>query len=185
MTAPDRTYDQVRFHRGSRGFAAFVTGLNAAILLGLALFVTPTLGLTQPASSWFVIVVGAAAIGHIAGTKCPCPRESRDIVATDVGQRRVAHSARITPISRPLTVTHRQSRGRVSHTTVKQKQNDDEAEPFHDDADYIRVHQPESPPVRVRPCPSFSRTSDLIRKVNGTRLGRAHGHMHCSICRLQ
>ena len=29
MTAPDRTYDRVRFHRGSRGFAAFVTGLNA------------------------------------------------------------------------------------------------------------------------------------------------------------
>ena len=50
MTAPDRTYDQVRFHRGSRGFAAFVTGLNASILLGLALFVTPTLGLTQPAA---------------------------------------------------------------------------------------------------------------------------------------
>ena len=66
MTAPDRTYDQVRFHRGSRGFAAFVTGLNATILLGLALFVTPSLGLTQPAASWFVIIVGAAAIGHIA-----------------------------------------------------------------------------------------------------------------------
>jgi len=66
MTAPDRTYDPVRFHRGSRGFAAFVTGLNAAVLLGLALFVTPTLGLSQPAASWFVILTGAAGIGHVA-----------------------------------------------------------------------------------------------------------------------
>jgi hypothetical protein len=66
MIAPDRTYDRVRYHRGSRGFAAFVTGLNAAILLGLALFVTPSLGLSQPAASWFVILAGAAGIGHIA-----------------------------------------------------------------------------------------------------------------------
>jgi len=66
MTAPDRTYDPVRFHRGSRGFAAFVTGLNAAVLLGLALFVTPALGLSQPAASWFVILTGVAGIGHVA-----------------------------------------------------------------------------------------------------------------------
>ncbi len=66
MTAPDRTYDRVRFHRGSRGFAAFVTGLNGAILLGLALFATPALGLDQPASSWFVILAGGAGIGHLA-----------------------------------------------------------------------------------------------------------------------
>jgi hypothetical protein len=66
MTAPDRTYDRVRFHRGSRAFAAFVTGLNASILLGLALFVTPTLGLTQPAASWFVILTGGAGIAHVA-----------------------------------------------------------------------------------------------------------------------
>jgi hypothetical protein len=65
MISPDRTYDRVRFHRGSRGFAAFVTGLNGAILLGLALFVTPALGLDQPASSWFVILAGGAGIGHL------------------------------------------------------------------------------------------------------------------------
>src|SRR5688572_11571279 len=65
-SAPDRTYDRLRYHRGSRGFAAFVTGLNAAILLGLALFVTPTLGLEQPAASWFVILAGGASIGHVA-----------------------------------------------------------------------------------------------------------------------
>ncbi len=66
MTAPDRTYDRIRFHRGSRGFAAFVTGLNASILLGLALFATPSLGLSQPDASWFVILAGAAGIGHVA-----------------------------------------------------------------------------------------------------------------------
>ncbi|HUP55615.1 MAG TPA: hypothetical protein VM408_08925 [Methylomirabilota bacterium] len=66
MTASVRTYDRVRFHRGTRGFAAFVTGLNGSILLGLALFVTPTLGLPQPAASWFVIVTGLAGVGHIA-----------------------------------------------------------------------------------------------------------------------
>jgi hypothetical protein len=66
MIAPHRTYDRVRYHRGSRGFAAFVTGLNAAILLGLALFVSPTLGLGQPAASWFVILAGGAGIGHVA-----------------------------------------------------------------------------------------------------------------------
>src|SRR6187402_2762711 len=66
MTAPDRTYDRVRFHRGSRGFAAFVTGINASILLGLALFATPSLGLPQPAASWLVILAGAAGIAHIA-----------------------------------------------------------------------------------------------------------------------
>lgn len=66
MIAPDRTYDRVRYHRGSRGFAAFVTGLNAAVLLGLATFVTPALDLAQPAASWFVILAGGAGIAHIA-----------------------------------------------------------------------------------------------------------------------
>jgi hypothetical protein len=65
-SAPDRTYDRVRFHRGSRWFAALVTGINASILLGLALFVTPTLALTPPADSWFVILVGGSAIAHLA-----------------------------------------------------------------------------------------------------------------------
>ena len=66
MTAPDRRYDRVRFHRGSRGFAAFVTGLNASILLGLAFFASPSLHLPQPAASWFLILVAAAGIGHVA-----------------------------------------------------------------------------------------------------------------------
>ena len=66
MTAPSRTYDPVHFHRGSRGFAAFVTGLNASILLGLALFATPSFGLDQAAAIWFVILVGGAGIAHVA-----------------------------------------------------------------------------------------------------------------------
>ncbi len=66
MIAPDRTYDRVRYHRGSRGFAAFATGLNAAVLLGLAVFATPAMDLAQPAASWFVILAGGAGIAHIA-----------------------------------------------------------------------------------------------------------------------
>jgi hypothetical protein len=65
MNPHARTYDPIRFHRGTRGFAAFVTALNGLILLGLSLFATPSLGLDQPAASWFVILVGAAGIAHL------------------------------------------------------------------------------------------------------------------------
>jgi hypothetical protein len=64
MTAPDRNYDTVRFHRGSRGFAAFVTGLNGFVVLGVALFVVPTLGLDAIAARWAVILGVAAGIAH-------------------------------------------------------------------------------------------------------------------------
>ena len=66
MIAPHRAYHRVRCHRGRRGFAAFVTGLNAAVLLGLTLFATPVLGLPQPVANWFVILAGGAGIAHIA-----------------------------------------------------------------------------------------------------------------------
>ena len=46
MIAPDRTYDPIRFRRGTRGFAAFVTGLNGFVVLGAALLVVPTSGST-------------------------------------------------------------------------------------------------------------------------------------------
>ena len=92
-SAPDRTYDRVRYHRGSRGFAAFVTGLNAAVLLGLALFVTPTLGLSQPAASWFVILVGGAGIAHVAAIG-PDPRPRLERVARRLPRRR-GHRRRV------------------------------------------------------------------------------------------
>jgi hypothetical protein len=64
MIAPDRTYDPIRFRRGTRGFAAFVTGLNAFVVLGAALFVVPTLGLDRIAASWAVILGVAAGLAH-------------------------------------------------------------------------------------------------------------------------
>ena len=56
MIAPDRTYDPIRFHRGTRGFAAFVTGLNGFVVLGATLFVVPTLGLDPLVATWAVIL---------------------------------------------------------------------------------------------------------------------------------
>ena len=64
MTAPDRTYDPVRFHRGTRGFAAFFTGLNGFVVLGAALFVVPTLGIDDIAARWAVILGVSAGIAH-------------------------------------------------------------------------------------------------------------------------
>ena len=64
MTAPDRTYDPVRFHRGSRGFAAFFTGLNGFVVLGLALFVVPTLTIDPIAARWAVIVGTIVGLAH-------------------------------------------------------------------------------------------------------------------------
>jgi hypothetical protein len=66
MTGPDRTYDPIRFHRGTRGFAAFVTGLNGFIVLGTALLVVPTLDLEPIIGSWATILGIAAGLGHFA-----------------------------------------------------------------------------------------------------------------------
>lgn len=64
MNPHARTYDPIRFHRGSRGFAAFLTALNGFVLLGLAFVVAPTFPLDGVSASWFVIVAGMAGIGH-------------------------------------------------------------------------------------------------------------------------
>jgi hypothetical protein len=65
MLAPDRTYDPIRFRRGTRGFAAFVTGLNGFVVLGATLFVVPTLGLDRIVASWAVILGVTAGLGHL------------------------------------------------------------------------------------------------------------------------
>lgn len=65
MTGPDRTYDPIRFQRGTRGFAAFVTGFNGFVVLGLALLVVPTVGLDPVVASWAVILGIAAGLGHV------------------------------------------------------------------------------------------------------------------------
>ena len=64
MHAPDRTYDPIRFHRGTRGFAAFVTGLNGAVVLGATLFVIPDLGLGDAIASTAIILGLVAGVGH-------------------------------------------------------------------------------------------------------------------------
>ncbi len=66
MTGPDRTYDPIRFHRGTRGFAAFVTGLNGLVVLGAAVLVAPTVDLDPIIGSWATILGVGAGLGHFA-----------------------------------------------------------------------------------------------------------------------
>ena len=66
MSASPRTYDKVRFHRGTRGFAAFLTGLNGFVVLGATLFVVPTLPLEPLVATWAVILGMTLAIAHFA-----------------------------------------------------------------------------------------------------------------------
>jgi hypothetical protein len=65
MTASPRTYDPVRFHRGTRGFAAFVTALNGFVVLGASLFVVPTLPIDSLAATWVVIIGTTVGIAHL------------------------------------------------------------------------------------------------------------------------
>jgi hypothetical protein len=62
---PDRTWDPLRFQRGTRGFAAFVTALNGFAVLGAALVVAPAAGLPAPLDAWVVILGTAAGIAHL------------------------------------------------------------------------------------------------------------------------
>jgi hypothetical protein len=64
MSASPRTYDQVRFHRGSRGFAAFLTALDGFVVLGATLFVVPTLPLEPLVATWAVILGTIVGIAH-------------------------------------------------------------------------------------------------------------------------
>jgi hypothetical protein len=60
-----RTYDKVRYHRGTRGFAAFVTFLNGLVVLGLSLAVAPTFDAAPLAMTWAVMLGIAAGIAHL------------------------------------------------------------------------------------------------------------------------
>jgi len=64
MSASPRTYDSVRFHRGTRGFAAFLTALNGFVVLGATLFVVPTLPLQPLIATWAVILGTTLGIAH-------------------------------------------------------------------------------------------------------------------------
>lgn len=61
---PDRTWDPIRFQRGTRGFAAFITALNGFAVLGASLVVAPAAGLPDPLRAWVIILGTAAGIAH-------------------------------------------------------------------------------------------------------------------------
>jgi multisubunit Na+/H+ antiporter MnhF subunit len=63
--APDRSYDPVRFHRGSRGLAAFLTIINGLAVLAFGALVAPTSGVGAPLGAWLSIAGIAAGIAHL------------------------------------------------------------------------------------------------------------------------
>jgi hypothetical protein len=65
MLAPDRAYHPIRFHRGTRGFAAFVTLLNGVVVLGMSLAVAPTFQTPPLAATWAAMLGIAAGIAHL------------------------------------------------------------------------------------------------------------------------
>lgn len=65
VAAPDRTYDPVRFHRGTRGFAAFVTIINGLAVLAFGAAVVPSAEVGAPLGAWLAIAGIAAGIGHL------------------------------------------------------------------------------------------------------------------------
>ncbi|HYH94120.1 MAG TPA: hypothetical protein VD763_13240 [Candidatus Saccharimonadales bacterium] len=62
---PDRTWDPIRFQRGTRAFAALVTFINGAIVLGVGLVVAPAADLPHPLAAWVIGVAIAVGIGHL------------------------------------------------------------------------------------------------------------------------
>ena len=63
--APDRTWDPVRFHRGTRGFAAFVTIINGLAMLAVGTLVAPRSDLGSPLVAWLTIVGITAGLAHL------------------------------------------------------------------------------------------------------------------------
>lgn len=64
MTAPDRTWDPIRFHRGTRGFAAFVTIVNGLAVLAFGAVVAPRSDVGSPLVVWLTIIGIAAGLAH-------------------------------------------------------------------------------------------------------------------------
>ena len=56
-----------RFHRGTRGFAAFLTALNGFVVLGATLFVVPTL----PIDSLVATTLATLAVQTSLNTGAP------------------------------------------------------------------------------------------------------------------
>jgi hypothetical protein len=64
-TAHSRRYDPIRYRRGIRGFAAFVTTINGLVVLGLGAVVLPSIELPTVAANWLVPLAIAAGILHL------------------------------------------------------------------------------------------------------------------------
>lgn len=64
--APSRAYDQVRFHRGTRGFAAFLTILNGFAVLAFGVAVVPSAGIGTLGASLSIVAI-AAGLAHFVG----------------------------------------------------------------------------------------------------------------------
>jgi hypothetical protein len=64
MTAPDRTWDPIRFHRGTRGFAAFLTIINGLAVLAFGAVVAPRSDIGYPLVAWLTIIGIAAGLAH-------------------------------------------------------------------------------------------------------------------------
>lgn len=65
MTAPARAYDPIRFHRGTRGFAALVAAFSGIVVLALSLFVVPGLALDRTVASWSILLGTVAGVAHL------------------------------------------------------------------------------------------------------------------------
>jgi hypothetical protein len=63
--AHTRRYDPIRYRRGIRGFAAFVTTINGLVVLGLGAVVLPSIALPTLAANWLVPLAVAAGILHL------------------------------------------------------------------------------------------------------------------------
>lgn len=62
--APDRAHDPVRFHRGTRGFAAFLTILSGSAVLAFGAVVAPNAGLPDVLATWVATLAIAAGLAH-------------------------------------------------------------------------------------------------------------------------
>jgi len=60
-----RTYDPIRFQRGTRGFAAFITLLDGFVVLGMSLAVAPSFEVPPLAATWAVMLGTAAGVAHL------------------------------------------------------------------------------------------------------------------------
>lgn len=61
-----RSYDPITRRRGTRGFAAIVTGLAGAVVLAAGLAPAGAAGVDPTVRSWLVILAVAFALAHLA-----------------------------------------------------------------------------------------------------------------------